>query len=54
MVRRRRPAHEIIAVLFAIAMVAAAFGIVLYNIGASGLAAALLILSFAGPASATK
>ena len=41
-------------VLFAIAMVAAAFGIVLYNIGASGLAAALLILSFARPASATK
>ena len=40
-------------VLFAIAMVAAAFGIVLYNIGASGLAAALLILSFARPASAT-
>ena len=41
-------------VLFAIAMVAAAFGIVLYNIGASGLAAALLILSFARPASATE
>ena len=41
-------------VLFAVAMVAAAFGIVLYNIGASGLAAALLILSFARPASATK
>ena len=41
-------------VLFAIAMVAAAFGIVLYNIGAAGLAAALLILSFARPASATK
>jgi hypothetical protein len=40
--------------LFALAMVAAAFGIVLYNIGASGLAAALLILSFARPASATK
>jgi hypothetical protein len=40
--------------LFAVAMVAAAFGIVLYNIGASGLAAALLILSFARPASATK
>src|SRR6266542_4347866 len=40
-------------VLFAIAMVAAAFGVVLYNIGASGLAAALLILSFARPASAT-
>src|SRR5262249_51442839 len=31
--------------LFAVAMVAAAFGIVLYNIGASGLAAALLLLS---------
>jgi hypothetical protein len=41
-------------VLFAIAMVAAAFGIVLYNIGTSGLAAALLILSFARPASATR
>jgi hypothetical protein len=41
-------------VLFAIAMVAAAFGIVLYNIGPAGLAAALLILSFARPASATR
>ena len=40
--------------LFAVAMVSAAFGIVLYNIGASGLAAALLILSFARPATATK
>jgi hypothetical protein len=40
-------------VLFAIGMVAAAFGIVLYNIGAAGLAAALLILSFARPAAAT-
>src|SRR5690242_5942801 len=38
-------------VLFAIAMVAAAFGVVLYNIGPSGLAAGLLILSFARPAS---
>jgi hypothetical protein len=41
-------------VLFAIAMVAAAFGIVLYNIGTSGLAVALLILSFARPASKTR
>jgi hypothetical protein len=40
--------------LFAIGVVAAAFGIVLYNIGASGLAAALLIVSFARPADATE
>jgi hypothetical protein len=40
--------------LFATAMVAVAFGIVLYNIGASGLAAAMLILSFARPAGETK
>jgi hypothetical protein len=39
-------------VRFAIGMVAAAFGIVLYNIGTSGLAAALLILSFARPVAA--
>jgi hypothetical protein len=37
---------------FAIGMVAAAFGIVLYNIGTSGLAIALLILSFARPVAA--
>jgi hypothetical protein len=40
--------------LFATAMVAVAFGIVLYNIGASGLAAAMLILSFARPVGETK
>jgi hypothetical protein len=40
--------------LFATAMVAVAFGIVLYNIGASGLAAAMLILSFARPAGGTR
>lgn len=33
--------------LFAIGLAAAAFGIVLYNVGASALAAALLMLSFA-------
>jgi hypothetical protein len=42
------------AYLFATAMVAIAFGIVLYNIGASGLAAAMLILSFARPAGGTR
>jgi hypothetical protein len=36
-------------ILFAIGMVAAALGIVLYNVELSGLAAALLILSFARP-----
>ncbi len=36
-------------VLFTVALVAAAFGIVLYNVELSGLAAALLILSFARP-----
>ena len=36
-------------VLFTIGMVAAAFGIVLYNIGGSGIAVGLLILSFARP-----
>ena len=36
-------------VLFSIGMVAAAFGIVLYNIGGSGIAIGLLILSFARP-----
>ena len=39
-------------VLFAIAMVATTFAVVLYNIGAAGLAAGLLILSFARPATA--
>jgi hypothetical protein len=34
-----------------IALVAAAFGIVLYNIGPSGLAVALLVMGFARPAS---
>ena len=36
-------------VLFAIGMVAAALGVVLYNAGLAGLAAGLLILSFARP-----
>jgi hypothetical protein len=36
-------------VLFATGLVAAAFGIVLYNVAASSLAVALLILSFARP-----
>jgi hypothetical protein len=36
-------------VLFAIALVPTAFGIVLYNVGLSALAAALLITSFARP-----
>jgi hypothetical protein len=36
--------------LFAIALVVTAFGIVLYNVGLSALAAALLITSFARPA----
>jgi len=36
-------------VLFAIAMAAAGLGIVLYNVGLSALAVALLILSFARP-----
>lgn len=38
--------------LFAVGMVATALGVVLYNAGLAGLAAALLILSFARPASA--
>ena len=37
-------------VLFAIALVATGLGVVLYNAGLSGLAAGLLILSFARPA----
>lgn len=36
--------------VFALGLVAAAFGVVLYNVGLSALAAALLILSFARPA----
>ncbi|MGA2125018.1 MAG: hypothetical protein ABSG76_02600 [Xanthobacteraceae bacterium] len=39
--------------LFAVGMVATAVGVVVYNAGLAGLAAALLILSFARPASAT-
>lgn len=39
--------------LFAVGMVATALGVVLYNAGLAGLAAALLIVSFARPASAT-
>lgn len=35
--------------MFTIALVATAFGVVLYNVGLSGLAAALLIVSFARP-----
>jgi hypothetical protein len=41
-------------VLFAIALVAGAFGIVLYNVGLSALAAAVLILSFARPVIASE
>jgi len=40
--------------LFAIAMVAAALGIVLYNVTPSALAVALLIVSLARPASAAR
>jgi hypothetical protein len=36
--------------LFAIAIVATGFGLVLYNTGLAGLAAAILIMSFARPA----
>ena len=39
--------------LFGIGLVAAAFGIVLYNVGGSGVAIGLLILSFARPARET-
>ncbi|MFZ5690525.1 MAG: hypothetical protein ACOY5F_04655 [Pseudomonadota bacterium] len=35
--------------IFALGLAAAAFGVVLYNVGLAGLAAALLILSFARP-----
>jgi hypothetical protein len=41
-------------VLFAIALAAAGFGIVLYNVVLSAFAAALLILSLARPASAAE
>ncbi len=41
-------------VRFAVAMVAAAFGIVLYNIGPAGIAIGMLILSLARPASGTR
>jgi len=40
--------------LFAIALVAGAFGIVLYNVGLSALAGAVLILSFARPVIASE
>jgi hypothetical protein len=42
------------ASLFALALAAAGLGIVLYNVALSGLAAALLILSFARPAAAPE
>jgi hypothetical protein len=41
-------------VLFAVALAAAGFGIVLYNVAASALAVALLILSLARPVSAEE
>ena len=41
-------------VLFALALAAASFGIVLYNVALSALAIALLILSFARPAPAQE
>lgn len=41
-------------VLFGIALVAGSFGIVLYNVGLSALAAGLLILSLARPSPATE
>ena len=40
-------------VLFAIALAATGFGLVLYNLGLSALAAGLLVLSLARPSSAT-
>jgi hypothetical protein len=40
--------------VFAVGLVAAAFGIVLYNVAASSLAVALLILSFARPQAARE
>lgn len=42
------------APLFALALIAAGFGIVLYNVALSALAVATLILSFARPAPATE
>jgi hypothetical protein len=42
------------ASLFALALAAAGLGIVLYNVALSGLAAAVLILSFARPAPAPE
>ena len=39
--------------LFAFALIAAGLGIVLYNVALSGLAVALLIVSFARPAPAS-
>lgn len=42
------------AALFAFAVVAAGLGIVLYNVALSGLAVAVLILSFARPAPASE
>jgi hypothetical protein len=41
-------------VRFAVATVAAAFGVVLYNIGPAGIAIGMLILSLARPASGTR
>jgi hypothetical protein len=41
-------------VLFAVALAASAFGIVLYNVPLSALAVALLILSLARPVSAAE
>ncbi len=41
-------------VLFGLALIAAGFGIVLYNVGLSALAVSLLILSLARPAPATE
>jgi hypothetical protein len=40
--------------LFALALVATGLGIVLYNVALSGIAVALLILSFARPAATTE
>jgi hypothetical protein len=42
------------AALFGLALVAAALGIVLYNVALSGIAVAVLILSFARPAPASE
>lgn len=40
--------------LFSLGLAAAAFGVVLYNVGLAGLAAALLTLAFARPRTATN